>query len=151
LTGSLELYFAKSTNYETPLITLPLSVQQSPQHPVLKHPQSLLLPYSQTSSFTCIHFRRQKRRQKFLDWLIASIIRIQSPNFLLNKFWFFTVVHKYLNCVTFSKHLLPIFISWFCPAYWWWDSSIYLFFSVFISRPTSLLASIIHGTYVIAQ
>jgi hypothetical protein len=45
------------------------------------------------------------------------------------------VVPKYLNCSTFSKHLLPIFMSWLCPAFWWWDSNIYLqlVFSVFTS------------------
>jgi hypothetical protein len=36
---------------------------------------------------------------------------------------------------------LTVFISWFCPASWCWDSNIYLIFSVFTSRPTSLLAS----------
>jgi Na+-driven multidrug efflux pump len=35
------------------------------------------------------------------------------------RFWFVIVGPKYLNCYTFSKHLLPIFISWFCPAFWW--------------------------------
>jgi hypothetical protein len=35
------------------------------------------------------------------------------------KFWFVTVVPKYLNRSTFSKHLLSIFMSWFCPAFWW--------------------------------
>jgi hypothetical protein len=47
-----------------------------------------------------------------------------------------------LNFSTFPKHLLPIFMSWFCPAFWWWDSNIYLVFSVFTSRPISLPASI---------
>jgi hypothetical protein len=44
-----------------------------------------------------------------------------------------------LNCATFSKHLLAIFMSWFFPAFWWWDSNIYLVFSTFALRPTSLL------------
>jgi hypothetical protein len=47
-----------------------------------------------------------------------------------------------LNCATFSKHLLVIFMSWFCPAFWWRDSNMYLVFSVITSRPASLLASI---------
>jgi hypothetical protein len=69
--------------------------------------------------------------------------RVQSPlNFLLNQNWSVAVVPKYLNCATFSKHLLPIFISWFCPAFWWQDGNIYLVFSVFTSIPTSLQASI---------
>jgi hypothetical protein len=33
-------------------------------------------------------------------------------------------------------------MSWFCPTFWWWDSKMYLVFSVFTSRPTYLLASI---------
>jgi hypothetical protein len=31
-----------------------------------------------------------------------------------------------------------VFMSWFCSAFWWRDSNIYLVFSVFTSRPTSL-------------
>jgi hypothetical protein len=58
------------------------------------------------------------------------------------RFQFVTVVPKYLNCTTFLKHLLPIFVSWFWPVFWWQDSNQYLVFSVFTSRPTSLLASI---------
>jgi hypothetical protein len=66
-----------------------------------------------------------------------SFTRIQSPhNFLINQI----LLPKYMNCVTFSKDLLAIFILWFCPAFWWRD--IYLLFSVFTSRLTSLLASI---------
>jgi hypothetical protein len=42
----------------------------------------------------------------------------------------------------FSKDLLAIFTSWFCPAFWWREGSIYLVFSAFTSRPTFLLASI---------
>jgi hypothetical protein len=34
------------------------------------------------------------------------------------KFWFVTVVPKYLNCATPSKRLLAIFMSRFCPAFW---------------------------------
>jgi hypothetical protein len=41
------------------------------------------------------------------------------------KFWFVTVIHKYLNRDTFWNDLLPIFMSWFCPAFWWRDSNIY--------------------------
>jgi hypothetical protein len=49
------------------------------------------------------------------------------------RFWFVTVVPKYLNCATFLKHLSAIFMSWFCPPFWWRDSNIYLVFSVFTS------------------
>jgi hypothetical protein len=83
------------------------------------------------------------RRQKVLDWMVASITRVQSPlKFLLNQFWFVTVIPKYLNCDTFSNDLSAIFMPWFWPDFWWWDSNIYLVFCTFISRPTSLLASV---------
>jgi hypothetical protein len=74
-------------------------------------------------------FRQQTRTQKFLDWMVTSITRIQSrPPSLSSpiKFWFVTVFLKYLNCATFSKDLSPIFMLWFCPAFWWRDSNIYL-------------------------
>jgi glucose-6-phosphate-specific signal transduction histidine kinase len=32
------------------------------------------------------------------------------------KFWSVTLVSKYLNCVTFWKRLLPIFMSLFCST-----------------------------------
>jgi hypothetical protein len=58
------------------------------------------------------------------------------------KFWFDTVIPKYLNYDTFSKDLFAVFMSWFWLTFWSRDSNIYLVFSMFFSRPTSLLASI---------
>jgi hypothetical protein len=52
------------------------------------------------------------------------------------------VVPKYFNCATFWKDPLAIIMSWFCPAFWWRNSNIYLDFSAFTSRTTFLLASI---------
>jgi hypothetical protein len=43
------------------------------------------------------------------------------------KFWYVTVVLKYLNCEIFSGHLLAISISRFWPAFWWRASNIYVF------------------------
>jgi hypothetical protein len=75
--------------------------------------------------------------------MVASITRIHLLliSFWI-KFWFVAVVSKYLNCDTFSNDLFAIFISRFWPAFWTRDSSTYLVFSTFISRPTSLLPSI---------
>jgi hypothetical protein len=53
------------------------------QHPVFKHPQSVLLPKCQRPN-SCV-FRQQMRRHKVVDWLVASITRIQSRNFLMNQ------------------------------------------------------------------
>jgi hypothetical protein len=54
-------------------------------------------------------FRQQTRRQKVLDWMVAR--RVQSPlNFLMNTVLFVIVLPKYLDCTTYSKDLLAIFM-----------------------------------------
>jgi hypothetical protein len=40
------------------------------------------------------------------------------------------VVPKYLNCSTFSKRLLPIFMSWFCPAFLVMRLSSYIYWCI---------------------
>jgi hypothetical protein len=68
----------------------------------------------------------------------------ELPEFNLNlissliKFLFFTVVPKYLNCATFSKDLHPLIL----PCSLVTRQQIYLVFSVFTSRPTSILGPI---------
>jgi hypothetical protein len=93
----------------------------------------------------CLDSRREDKRfctewqqalPEFSLLLISSWIRI----------WFVIIVLKYLNCATFSNNLLAFFMSWFCPAFWWRDSNIYLVFSVITSRPTSFfLIGIVGG------
>jgi hypothetical protein len=164
LTWSFWLHLAESTSYEAShyalfsnLLSLhPSSVPIFFSAPCFQTHSVCVLPSMSKSKFhTQSHrqnysfvysnfyiFRQHIRRQKILDWMVTSIAKIQSPlNFLLNQILICYVdVPKYLNCVTFWKDLLSIFMSWFCPAFWWRrDSNIA--FSVFTSRPTSLLAS----------
>jgi hypothetical protein len=61
------IYVAKSTSYEAPHYTvfsilrhvISVGSKYSPQHPVLKHPQSVFLPSCQKSGFTLIQNHRQ--------------------------------------------------------------------------------------------
>jgi hypothetical protein len=46
-----------------------------------------------------------------------------------------------LELLHFWKDVLAFSKIWFCPIFWWRDTMIYLVFSVFSSRPTSLLVS----------
>jgi hypothetical protein len=124
-----------------------------PQQPILRHPQSMFLPHCQTPSCIPVQnkiialynlnfmlFNNRWEDKKVLDSMVASIIRFQSPlNFCLNRFWFVTVIPKYLKCVTFSDDLFAIFMSQFSPAFWWWDTNIYFIFSTFIFGPISFL------------
>jgi hypothetical protein len=93
------------------------------------------------------------------DWVVAFevLITVRIRRFLLHFRGQFRTpfpdqdAPKYLNCATFSKHLFHFFMSWFCPAFWWRHSNIYLDFCVFTSRPTSLLASIKVYKYNLTQ
>jgi hypothetical protein len=82
------------------------------------------------------------RKQKVLDRMVASITRIQSPlHLFLNRIWFVTVVPNYFKL----WHIFKWFICYFhikiltCILV---NLQHDLVFFMFISRPTSLLASI---------
>jgi hypothetical protein len=94
-------------------------------------------------------FRQAMRRQQILYLMIGNIARIQPPhNFLWNQVFICYRRSQTFDCTTISKHLLAIFMSWFCPAFWWRDSNMYLVLSVFTSRPTSSPVSITENKYM---
>jgi hypothetical protein len=115
-----------------------LNVRDQVSHQIRKQRKNYNFAYSDFYIFS-----QQTRRQKFwTEWQQAlpefSLLLISS----WIKFWFVTVVPKYLNCATFSKDLLSIVTSWFCPAFWWRDSNVHFASSSFTYRPSSLLTAI---------
>jgi hypothetical protein len=88
-------------------------------------------------------FGQQTGRQKILHQIIASFTWLPSAcNFSWIQFWF-KVVLKYLNCLTLSKELLPVFILWFHPAFWSRHMIMRLALSTFTNSPISLLVTTI--------
>jgi hypothetical protein len=66
---------------------LPLRYKYSPQHPVFKHPQSIVLDLgtrfrthtTQQENSSSLYFNckfLERRRKKFLNWIVGSIPRI---------------------------------------------------------------------------
>jgi hypothetical protein len=99
---------------------IPLWSKYSPQHPVLKHPLSMFLPYCQRSSFrqnynlyflifTFLDSRREDE-SFWTEWQQA----LPEFNLLLIsswiKFWFVTVVPKYLNCAKLSEDVSYLYV-----------------------------------------
>jgi hypothetical protein len=94
-----------------------------------------------------------KTAGKILFYLVDRKTEDSGPNisrhslYLLNvlltslckEFWFVNVILKYLNFATVSKDLLVIFMVWLYRVFCWEDINIFLFFSSFISAPTSSL------------
>jgi len=56
------------------------------------------------------------------------------------QFWYVPAVPKCLNFATFSNDLSSLSKLCFCPTFWRRNTIIYLIFSVFTCRPTSLLS-----------
>jgi hypothetical protein len=102
-------------------------------------------PYRTTGKIIVLYIQiltfldsRRENKRHWTEWQQFSLLI-----FSWIRFWFVTVIPKYLNCATFPKNLLAIFMSWVCPASRLTrQQRICLVFSAFTSRLTSVLASI---------
>jgi hypothetical protein len=142
--------------YPSPYHYIPYRSRCSAQDPVLKHPQSTFYPKCQRPSFTPMQNHRQNYSSVYYNFILLDSrqeddssglnVSKQYPiqfllNFFLNQISICYCRSKIFELWTFQKDQLAIFMLWLCPTFWWGDSNIYLVFSLFTSRPTSLLAS----------
>jgi hypothetical protein len=60
-------------------------------------------------------------------------------NFFVNAILTFYCCSQVVGLWHFSKHLLATSKLWFCPTFWWRDTTIYGYLVVFVftSRPTA--------------
>jgi hypothetical protein len=124
---SLVQIFSSASCSQTLLVCVP------PIRHQISHPYRTTVEYNLIYIYSNFYvFRQVTRRRKVLYWMVASISRI----FSWIKFWSVTVVPRYLNCTTFWNDLAAVFMIWSCPAFWCWESDIYLAFFAFTSRPT---------------
>jgi len=89
-----------------------------------------------------IMFLKKRPKHKTLNKIVTSILVF---NLLLIHSWmhflFITALLKSLKVVTLSMHLTAIGKLWFYPVFQWQGTAIHSVFSIFNSRPDSLLAS----------
>ena len=71
------------------------------------------------------------------NWWGVEIIKFSVCSFLCIDFWFVKVVPKCLNSSTLSKEQLSFFVLWLCPVLWFWDMTMYMILSSFMSSAAS--------------
>jgi hypothetical protein len=71
-------------------------------------------------------------------WVWTSCVRLIRSS--LNA----CVIIARLSVILFLRcwDLFAVFMSWICPSFWRWDNNMYLVFSAFTSRPTSIKVSV---------